>query len=266
MNLMSNAIKFTADQSERVITITLDASLDVSDIKSRGIKFFPSEKVATVPTRDGTDVYLLFRVQDTGRGISPEEQQRLFKRFSQASIRTHVEYGGSGLGLWISRQLAEKQGGEIGILPDTQKGSVFAFYIRAQMMRATSQPQIATLPLISLSHRTKQEHTFDLSQLEVLLVEDNLINQRVLQKQLKKIFKNVHVANHGLEALDVLKQTRHWRGDSTGTHEIAVVLLDVEMPVMGGVECVQNIRNYQECGKLIGHIPVIGTTGTCLCF
>lgn len=275
MNLLTNAIKFTADQPERVITISLDASLDINTFTDQDMRFLPSGKVSSTSVRHGTDgkeVYLLFCVSDTGRGISPEEQDRLFKRFSQASIRTHVDYGGSGLGLWISRQLTEMQGGEIGIVPNTSKGSVFAFYIRAEMAQAPEQttaitkPELPILPseqTISLNSRPKQVRVFDLTQLEVLLVEDNLINQRVLQKQLQKLFKVVHVANHGVEALEALRRTGHWKHGigSNDAPEIALVLLDVEMPVMGGVECVKTIRNYEETDQLTVHIPVIGTTG-----
>lgn len=275
MNILTNAIKFTKDEIERVITITLDATHDLSTFKNRDIKFFPSGHAASAPAGAGADIYLLLTVRDTGRGISVDEQQRLFKRFSQASLRTHVQYGGSGLGLWISRQLTEKQGGEIGIVPTVRKGSTFAFYIKAQLAQAPevivvpspsqkgpSLPRLQSSKVFGL-HEVQPPLEIDLSQLEVLLVEDNLINQRVLQKQLRKIFKIVHVANHGLEALNVLQHSRYWTegGDNSNAHKIAVILLDVEMPVMGGVECVKNVRKYEASGRLRVHIPVIGTTG-----
>jgi len=73
----------------------------------------------------GQQVYLYFAVKDTGRGLSDDEKTRLFHRFSQASPRTHVQYGGSGLGLFISRELTELQGGEIGVASTAGKGSKF---------------------------------------------------------------------------------------------------------------------------------------------
>jgi signal transduction histidine kinase len=72
----------------------------------------------------GQQVYLYFSVKDTGRGLSEDEKTRLFHRFSQASPRTHVQYGGSGLGLFISRELTELQGGEIGVASTEGAGSM----------------------------------------------------------------------------------------------------------------------------------------------
>ena len=81
---------------------------------------------------DGDPLYLKFIVEDTGRGLTSEEQQRLFSRFAQGSTRTHVKYGGSGLGLFISRELAELQGGEIGFSSTPGIGSTFCFYIKTR--------------------------------------------------------------------------------------------------------------------------------------
>lgn len=88
--------------------------------------------------KEGQDTfYLYFCVQDTGPGLSPQQIERLFKRFSQASPRTHITYGGSGLGLYICRELAEKQGGEVGVASTPGRGSVFAFYIESQPAQAS---------------------------------------------------------------------------------------------------------------------------------
>lgn len=87
---------------------------------------------------DGEEIFLEFAVQDTGRGLTPEEKKLLFQRFSQASPRTHVQYGGSGLGLFISRELTELQGGEIGASSEAGKGSTFAFYVKC---RRSSEPE-----------------------------------------------------------------------------------------------------------------------------
>lgn len=84
-------------------------------------------------------------MQDTGRGLSPEEKKLLFQRFSQASPRTHVQYGGSGLGLFISRELTELQGGEIGVASEAGKGSTFAFYVKC---RKTTEPkEVIEMPI-----------------------------------------------------------------------------------------------------------------------
>ena len=99
---------------------------------------------------DGQEIYLEFAVQDTGRGLNAEELKLLFQRFSQASPRTHVQYGGSGLGLFISRELTELQGGEIGVSSEAGKGSIFAFYVKC---RKTAEPKdvIEHLPVASIA-------------------------------------------------------------------------------------------------------------------
>jgi len=89
---------------------------------------------------EGEEIYLEFAVQDTGRGLSPDELKVLFQRFQQASPRTHVQYGGSGLGLFISRELTELQGGEIGVSSESGKGSTFAFYVKCRRSREPSEP------------------------------------------------------------------------------------------------------------------------------
>jgi hypothetical protein len=110
------------------------------------VSFFPSRSKRVDQTLgpdwgDGEEVYILFAVQDTGRGLNQEEKKVLFQRFSQASPRTHVQYGGSGLGLFISRELTELQGGEIGVASESGQGSTFAFYVKC---RKSTEPKDAT--------------------------------------------------------------------------------------------------------------------------
>jgi CheY-like chemotaxis protein len=97
---------------------------------------------------------------------------------------------------------------------------------------------------------------------KVLIIEDNLVNQRVLQKQLEKLGTEVHLANHGGEALDKLQQSTYWtEGDSSsGRLELGVLLMDQEMPVMDGLTCTKRIRELENEGKLTGHIPIIAVT------
>jgi CheY-like chemotaxis protein len=226
---------------------------------------------------DGEPVYVMFSVSDTGRGLSPEEKKMLFMRFSQASPRTHVQYGGSGLGLFISRELTELQGGEIGVESEAGKGSIFAFYVAA---RRSSPPQDDTaMGLVNRASATatdakgKKELTAMASKEEkhgkaatptvpmqkrVLIVEDNLVNQKVLQKQLKNLGTEVHLANHGGEALEKLRQSTYCT--EGGTLELGVVLMDQEMPVMDGLTCTKMIRQLEREGKIRGHVPIIAVT------
>jgi len=261
INLTTNAIKFTTKESQRTITVTIAASLQrpsVSD--SRPVDYFPTRNKRIDMTQsldwgEGEEVYVSFAVQDTGRGLNDEEKKLLFLRFSQASPRTHVQYGGSGLGLFISRELTELQGGEIGVASETGKGSTFAFYVKAKRSQPPSDPEVQILSTTltrqpsdpkgrsridvgpkardfalaatfgqSSSHLEKK----DRSMYRVLIVEDNLVNQRILMKQLQGIGLTVYVANHGGEALEMLRQSNFWKEnqDKPEALELSAVLMD----------------------------------------
>jgi signal transduction histidine kinase len=133
INLLTNAIKFTANSDTRKITITIGASLERPNRASEGLEYLadPNIKGSSSPRADD-DVYLSVMVKDTGRGITPDEMKGLFQRFMQASPKTHIKYGGSGLGLFISRELASRQGGRIGVASEPGVGSTFAFYIQCR--------------------------------------------------------------------------------------------------------------------------------------
>lgn len=306
INLTTNAIKFTSTESKkRTIRVTIAASLtrpsELPD-SERQVDYFPSRSKHLDMTEGadwgtGEEVYVQFTVRDTGRGLSDEEKKMLFLRFSQASPRTHVQYGGSGLGLFISRELTELQGGEIGVSSEKGRGSTFAFYVRA---RRTSRPdsedaKISTPPRMPTSEmdalkvghdtRTASVKTRDFAaepsaprhkrkdgEIKVLIVEDNLVNQRVLQKQLRNAGFDVSVANHGGEALERLRETVYWhtndgfkarmRNDShtEEVKELHVVLMDQEMPVMNGVTATKRIREWEESGEILRHVPIIAVT------
>ncbi|KAF7188420.1 Hybrid signal transduction histidine kinase K [Pseudocercospora fuligena] len=291
INLTTNAIKFTGTESRRTITVTIGASTErPSDKHDAPVKYFPTRRKSKDIMTDkdwgeGEKLYIHFAVRDTGRGLSPEEKKLLFIRFSQASPRTHVQYGGSGLGLFISRELTELQGGEIGVDSEAGKGSTFAFYVAA---RRSSQPAetidgaiglkrsaaasnsrskstpAAAAPAKGASGAKSESRTKGQNPgvKKVLIVEDNLVNQKVLQKQLKNIGTEVHVANHGGEALEKLMQSTYWRdGNTVGDQiELGVVLMDQEMPVMDGLTCTRKIRELESQGKLVGHVPIIAVT------
>lgn len=94
---------------------------------------------------------------------------------------------------------------------------------------------------------------------EILLVEDNLVNQKVLGKQLQKAGCIVNLANHGEEALEFLKRTKFWKGNDGGKN-LDIVLMDLEMPVMDGLTCARRIRDLQLEGSLVKHVPLIAVT------
>lgn len=289
INLTTNAIKFTGTESKRTITVTIAASKQrPSEMERPPVKYFPSrnKRKSSMSDRDwgeGELIFIHFSIKDTGRGLNAEEKKLLFLRFSQASPRTHVQYGGSGLGLFISRELTELQGGEIGVESEAGKGSTFAFYIAARRSTipqdttdgATGQKRVDVRNKIALSTPTLENNHNQQAppqaraagartiMKKVLIVEDNLVNQRVLQKQLKNAGTEVHLANHGGEALDKLRQSTYWAADDGGGGkrlELGVVLMDQEMPVMDGLTCTRKIRELEKEGKLTGHVPIIAVT------
>jgi signal transduction histidine kinase len=288
INLTTNAIKFTSPESKRTITVTIAASKVKPSTKADApVKYFSTRSKNKDAMKDsdwgeGELVYILFSVRDTGRGLNPEEKKLLFMRFSQASPRTHVQYGGSGLGLFISRELTELQGGEIGVESEAGKGSIFSFYVSA---RRTSTPTVDTdgatgqkrIPLNSDQRGNKTnsrvqsagtDAKLDAAAItanmvkKVLIVEDNLVNQRVLQKQLKTLGAEVHLANHGGEAIERLMQSTYWKDDRPASEKIdlGVILMDQEMPIMDGLTCTRRIREFEAQGKLTGHVPIIAVT------
>lgn len=93
-----------------------------------------------------------------------------------------------------------------------------------------------------------------------MIVEDNLVNQRVLMKQLRNLGFDVHVANHGGEALDKLQLSRFWHNAGPDAIGLNVVLMDQEMPVMDGLQCTRRIREWQASGKLVRHVPIVAVT------
>lgn len=149
INLLTNAIKFTTGQPQRSIVVSIGATKEHPAGNDTTVQYFPSRSgVADLATDEaewgtGENLFLTFAVQDTGRGLDEKEVSILFQRFSQASPRTHVQYGGSGLGLFISRELTELQGGQIGVSSEKGVGSCFAFYVKAR--RAERTPEISPL-------------------------------------------------------------------------------------------------------------------------
>ncbi|KAF2086949.1 hypothetical protein K490DRAFT_43180 [Saccharata proteae CBS 121410] len=283
INLITNAIKFTRLESRRAITVSLGASTE-RPVKSAlgNVSYIRTATAAETPSLQndwlaGPNVFISFTVQDTGRGLSPNEKDLLFARFSQASPRTHISYGGSGLGLFISRRLTEMQGGAIGFASEEKTGSAFSFYVRARRSQEapTMDEPRARVPGPSMSTTTttaplKSKKTSTTSRpklsrkgtslphpLHVLVVEDNLVNQRVLANQLRSIGCIVHVANHGGECLEFLRTTRYC---ADGGVPVNVILMDWEMPIMDGLTCVRKIRELQVEGTVRGHVPVIAVT------
>ncbi|EUC45616.1 hypothetical protein COCMIDRAFT_95111 [Bipolaris oryzae ATCC 44560] len=298
VNLITNAIKFTQDRPKRSIVIHICARAEKADFElPNGFEFVPQRtKFTDCGNGDdwgtGSPVFLLFQVQDTGCGLTPEQKKLLFEKFAQASPRTHGKYGGSGLGLFISRQLAELHGGQIGCTSQAGIGSTFGFYLKSRRMtsedcrileeRARKSPNTEipafclrnapqafppmhnqSQPSSSSTHNNHSEQTNRLTQqLHVLVVEDNHLNQKVLCKQLAKAGCITATADNGVQALDYIAKTQLC--DPNGV-PLSMVLMDCEMPEMDGLTCCRKVREMEQRGQVVGHIPIIAVTANIRC-
>jgi CheY-like chemotaxis protein len=297
INLLSNAIKFTKKGKKRGLEMTLNAHTEEPANKPMGTRYVPSGVQHHDPTDQpwwglGETIYLSFSVKDSGLGMTPQEASNLFQKFAQASPRTHTQFGGSGLGLYISRNLAELHGGRIGLSSHAGFGSTFEFYVkvrRCEAPKALTDPVDRPLATVDLEHRiiaspvmqqakpvqiASQILTQAQAQLTqaplssrtaVLIVEDNLINQRLLRKLLTKHGYDTMVANNGEEAL-VLLASSTWnpiytRNISDIVLKIDIVLCDIEMPIMDGKTCVRRVRQLQQESLMSDNIPMIAITG-----
>lgn len=287
VNLMTNAIKFTQDRPTRSIVIQIRAHAENPDFElPNGFEFVPQRmKLTNCGNGDdwgtGSPVFLLFQVQDTGCGLTPGQKKLLFEKFAQASPRTHGKYGGSGLGLFISRQLAELHGGQIGCTSEAGVGSTFGFYLKSRRMtsedcrlleeRARRSPNTEipayclrnTPQAFSRIHDNPSEQTNKpTQQLHVLVVEDNQLNQKVLCKQLTKAGCITATADNGVHALDHIAKTQFCTPNGI---PLSMVLMDCEMPEMDGLTCCRKIREMEQRGQVVRHVPIIAVTANIRC-
>jgi PAS domain S-box-containing protein len=181
---------------------------------------------------------LRFEVKDTGIGISPEKIESLFHAFSQEDGSINRRFGGTGLGLTISRKLVAAMGGEIGVDSIKGKGSTFWFTV----------PFWAAVKSSGKDIPGSADELVDLHGFRILLAEDNPVNQRLAVILLKKMGCQVDVVQNGLEAVNALK-----------SEEYDLVLMDVQMPDMDGLEATRAIRD--KASDVIDHdIPVVAMT------
>lgn len=211
-NLVGNAFKFT-QQGEVTITVDVkDTSLDAME--------------------------LIFHVTDTGIGIEKSKRSTLFSSFSQADLSTTRQYGGTGLGLTISKQLAELMQGDIGFDDEYDDGTSLWFTIKLDF---AEQDNLTDLIAHSdgqeeggASHQSLDHLALNQDWL-VLLVEDNIVNQQVALGVLTRLGVNVDIANNGQEALDALKLNKY-----------DLIFMDCQMPVLDGFSATKEIRKIEQ--------------------
>ncbi|MFI3180762.1 MAG: ATP-binding protein, partial [Methylococcales bacterium] len=218
LNLASNAVKFTHHGS---VTITISSNIINQD-----------------------EIALYFAIQDTGIGLTIEQSENLFQPFTQADTSITRQYGGTGLGLVICKQLVELMGGDINFVSEPGTGSTFTLNVTLPIANApiqvtkSNERQIILLPE-NENHNARR----------ILLVEDNEINQQVAMEILTSIGLDVKIANNGEEGLTLAL-----------TESFDLIFMDIQMPIMDGLTATKLIRQEER----LKHIPIIAMTAHAL--
>jgi CheY-like chemotaxis protein len=218
INLCNNSIKFT---SQGFVKIRIE-----------------------VASSSENKIRLKFEVEDSGIGISTANQLKLFKSFTQADSSTTRKFGGTGLGLVISKNLVELMNGNIGVISEEGKGATFYFDCEFGMVAQN----------LTVSEDIEINKT-DLStaKLSILLAEDNIIVQKVVILNLKKLGHKISVAANGIEAVEMFKK-----------ETFDLILMDIQMPEMDGVEATILIREWEQKNNVINPIPIVAMTANTL--
>jgi signal transduction histidine kinase/CheY-like chemotaxis protein len=224
VNLLNNAVKFT-EQGEVVVMVTRD-----TETRRHG----DAEMVSVSPHLP-LPVSLHFSVRDTGIGIPPDRLNRLFQAFSQVDASTTRKYGGTGLGLAVSRRLSELMGGAMWVKSEGVPGKGSAFHFTVQAPEATELPRRPHLHGESPELRGRS----------VLIVDDNDTNRRILTLQTQSWGMQPRVTGSPNEALEWVRQGARFD----------LAILDLHMPEMDGVELAEAIRASEVEGPRVPASP-----------
>ena len=217
-NLFNNAVKFTEDGGITINIFVADKSVSHTKIK--------------------------FEIIDSGIGITESNLKKLFRSFSQVDSSTTRLYGGTGLGLVISKNIAKLIGGEMGVESEEGKGSTFWFWInfkKSQQAQLTVEPEVV------------KEYHGEPNKLRVLLAEDNPINQKVAKMHLEKLGHIVECANNGKIAFEMYTK-----------NDYDLIFMDIQMPEMDGIQATKRIREFEQDIQLINPIKIIALTANAM--
>jgi PAS domain S-box-containing protein len=217
----------------------------LSNIVGNAIKFTREGRVrmeGVLIEQGGESALLEFSVSDTGIGIAPDKIDLLFKPFSQTDNSITREFGGSGLGLSIVRHLARMMGGDVGVESIAGKGSRFWFRLRAKQVAEGEECRSSERPANDVTDPARLSG-------RVLVVEDKVVNRKVIGSMLTKLGVSVTLAFDGQQALDAITQ-----GDCPD-----LVLMDLNMPVMDGYGATKQIRQWERENNR-QRLPIIALT------
>lgn len=203
----------------------------ILNIAGNAIKFTEEGSVGInirVLSKKTEQLRIQFEVVDTGIGIPKENLERIFELFSQSDAGVNRKYGGSGLGLPIAKSLIEQFGGTLEVESTVGLGSTFRFTIQLERAKGTEP-----VPVEQKVSPIKEQKVSG-KPLEILLVEDNVMNQKVASRNLDKFGFQTHITTNGQEALDALDQ-----------RNFDLILMDINMPIMDGIETTRRIRASQ---------------------
>lgn len=226
----------------------------LNNLISNAVKFSPAGQIQVILTtieKAGTKT-LVTVVKDTGIGMNSAQLANLFDAYTQADKTISRRFGGTGLGMNITKQLIELMGGKITAKSELGTGTVIALTLPIQAERREDDRRHATSKtLVEKMLETAEPEVSDYANLKILVVDDNTTNHMVVTSLLGTLVKQIEVAENGIEAIDALKKAQEENA------QFDIVLMDIHMPVMDGIEATLSIRGTK---SLYMDIPIIALT------